>query len=775
MLDHLSRLFPAPRVVMRQEGNCPAGVIVVAEIPAAWQGPLATEMAGLHAGNNEHQAGTRTRLLIIEGTPSGSPSEQAYDLTITSGDITLVAHDIAGARYGLRTLSRLLSGPSLPCCTIHDWPEVIHRGVQFDLGRVIERPDTIKRLLPLYASMNYNVIQLYFENAFIFPSHPKLARKFAWTLEQAWEVVEAAREYGMTAIPAIQALGHCNWVGSHPDYAEFDEGYDAGKVTSVLCPSHPGVLDMLQGMITDVAPLATAGIIHLGMDESFAIGRCSRCAPRREQIGEGGIYFEHANRVAAFTRAAGKRPAIWGDMFYYYPDDVAKLDKDILIFDWYYYIFERYPRVELFGFEEMDTQTLWKENGLESWGCPMSICPVSMPFNLPEEAIENSRSWQRYLRDFGSQGIMVTQWELSSTSVDFCPPVEAAIAGLLWGSDEDADTLFGEACAVIYDRPRMADLLSELGEYRLHGHNALRWLRSPSLTEMIAYDASAEDQRRATRLEHMAQEIAQEAEGARHAEMAAAFVPAARWLSYQYQKRVSLKDAAMLVADKKYSEAKALLFRLEEMAALLAPAWQAQWDRNRYPEDAAPLPTRLQTEVAMYREEMAALETAAAGQPYAGKLEAPIIAVQLVNSHPAIPYVSVAISVDGESFTDCGRGTILQFDSKAARPTSDDVLTYNFPIDAPESARFIKVTASGDGQFHLKNITLHYGKRVWTPRAVQAEGRVENAEAILTGGLAQMGHQDPKALYYELLAEGDSSRIFSVVHGSLTAKMAEVK
>ena len=75
---------------------------------------------------------------------------------------------------------------------------------------------------------------------------------------------------------------------------------------------------------------------------------------------------------------------------------------------------------------------------------------------------------------------------------------------------------------------------------------------------------------------------------------------------------------------------------------------------------------------------------------------------------------------------------------------------------------------------HLKNITLHYGKRVWTPRAVQAEGRVENAEAILTGGLAQMGHPDPKALYYELLAEGDSSRIFSVVHGAITAEMTEV-
>jgi hypothetical protein len=531
---------------------------------------------------------------------------------------------------------------------------------------------------------------------------------------------------------------------------------------------------MLQQMINDVAPLATSGIIHLGMDESFAIGRCPRCAPRREQIGEGGIFFEHANRVAEFTRATGKRPSIWGDMFYYYPEHVAKLDKDILIFDWYYYIFERYPRVELFGFEEMDTQTMWKKHGLDSWGCPMSICPVSMPLNLPEEAIENARSWKRYLADFGSQRVMVTQWELSSTSVDFGPPIEGAIGGMLWGSDGDADTLLGAACTEIYDRPRLADLLSEMGQYRLHGHNALRYLRAPSLTEMIAYDASAEDQRRATRLEHLALEIAQEAEGAHHQEMAAAFVPAARWLAYQYQKRVSVQEAVLLIADARYAEAKALLRKLEELVAPLIPAWQAQWNRNRYPEDAAPLSTRLQAEVEMYREEITALEHAASGQPYTGKLETPVIAVQLINAHPAIPYVSVAISADGETFTDCGRGTILQFDSKAARPTSDDALIYNFPIDALDSAHFIKVTASGDGHFDLKNITLHYGKRLWTVRAVQAEGRVENPEAILSGGLVDMGHPDPKALYYELLAEGDSSRIFSVVHGSLTAEMAEV-
>ena len=200
----------------------------------------------------------------------------------------------------------------------------------------------------------------------------------------------------------------------------------------------------------------------------------------------GGIFVEHANRVAAFTRAAGKRPAIWGDMFYYYPDDVAQLDRDMLIFDWYYYIFPEVPRVELYNFSDFDTRALFARNGLEAWGCPMSLCPVSMPFNLPSEALGNSRSWARYLERTGGEGEMVTQWELSNTSLDLCPAVDGAIAGLLWGDAEtDSMELLRGACGTLYDRPDLAPLLEELGELRLHGRHALAWLRAGSIAEMI--------------------------------------------------------------------------------------------------------------------------------------------------------------------------------------------------------------------------------------------------------------------------------------------------
>ena len=769
-----SNLYPKPRLVEPGEGAYPLGGMLRAEIPDAWRPGLTQDLTAL-AGRLTGVPGGDTSLQVTQADLPFSPSEEAYELTISPDGLALRAASAAGARYGLRTLQRLLPAAELPCCRIADWPALRYRGVQIDLGRVIERPDTVKRFLEMYASLNYNVLQLYLEDAFVFPSHPALGRPFAWTIEQALDVVDEAERFGLAVIPAIQCLGHCAWVGNHPNYAELDENAFEGSACGVLCPTHPRTLEMLEGMIHDVAPLATSGIIHLGMDESFSIGRCPQCAPRKAEIGEGGIFVEHANRVAAFTKAAGKRPAIWGDMFYYYPDDLANLDKDMLIFDWYYYVFERYPRVELYNFAELDSRALWAKYGLESWGCPMSLCPVSMPYNLPSEAIGNARSWARYLRETGGEGEMVTQWELSNTSLDLCPAIEGAMAGFLWGNtDADADDLLRSSCAALYGRPDLAPLLEELGELRMHGRHALAWLRASSLAEMIPLNESdgEDDLRASVRLSQIATDLVLLANEAHNGDTLQTFVVAARWLAYQYSKRFHLRLAPAAVARGDYQQVAGVLASLAEQAQDLADAWQERWDANRYPEDKAPLPAQMRKEADLLAAEAAALIAAAAGEPYPGQLLRPILAVHMVNTHPACPTMIVSSSADGQEFTDRGRACVIEFASHAAQPTSHDELTYTFPLDSLDEARYVRVQAVGDGRFSLRSVTLHRGDRRWGIRSLQSEGRVENADQILTGGLAVLGHPDPQALFQELLAQGDSSRIFSIPHGSITAEMA---
>ncbi|MHB9131710.1 MAG: family 20 glycosylhydrolase [Armatimonadota bacterium] len=766
--DRLSSLFPPPQRISRLDGTYLSDNSLAIDLPPAWEPLLAADLALLA----EVLCG---RVKIVQAKTGLPVPEQAYRLKVKPDGITLTAATAAGARYGLCTLRRLATGEPLLCCEIEDWPTLPYRGIQIDLGRVIERPEVVEQLLPLYASFNYNVLQLYFENAFVFPSHLELARPFAWTLEQAQKVVDAASSYGITVIPAIQALGHCAWVTQHPDYAELDERHDTGEFSGVLCPSHPRTLPMLEGMIRDVAPLATSGIIHLGLDESFAIGVCERCRPQRDTIGEGGIYVAHANKVAALTKAAGKRPAIWGDMFYYYPDDLKDLDKDTLIFDWYYYTFPKTPRVELYNFADIDSMAMWKAHGLEAWGCPSSAWSVTLPYVPPQNVIGNAWSWTRYLKESDQPGIMVTQWEMSPATIDFAPAVEGALAGFQWGSadPEKPDALFAAACESVFGTPKVAPLISEAAQYSLHGHCDLRWLRAPSLADMLTY-APGEDSRRADILEDILEELGALAANTDNADMLSSYLVGISWLMYQYRKRLLLNMAAELVVDGEYAAARAPLEQLCETAAVLAEVSQAQWDRNRYPDDASVTPKRLRTEVEMYETEMWALDAALEGEPYTGVLNKTILAVHITNSHPAVPIFTIATSTDGETFTDRGRGTVLMFDAKAAAPTSDDELLYSFALETPEDARFVKLTTIGDGQFTLRGITLHRGQASWSiGNIANADGRITGAETLPAGGTALLGHPDPKALFQQLLKENDGGQVFSVLHGHVIVEMVE--
>ena len=649
MLDRLSSLFPKPRRIERSRGEYTLSGSLALTLPSAWRAGVTPELTALATAISTLPMG-RTTITVEQGVVADSG--EAYHLLVTPDGISITASSVAGARYGLRTLLKLLDGATVPCCSITDWPTMPYRGIQFDLGRVIERPEVIEKLLPIYASLGYNVIQLYFENAIVFPSHPKLARPFAWTLEQAMRIADTAARYGMGVIPAIQVLGHCNWVGTHADYADLDETRATGA-SGVLCPTQPRTLEVLNEMIHDMAPLATSGIIHLGMDESLCLGRCALCAPLREEIGEGGIFLQHANAVAAMTRDAGKRPAIWGDMFYYYPEMVAQLNKDVLIFDWYYYTFETIPRVELYDHEPFDSAAMYAAHGIASWGCPSSFYTAMMPFCLPEESITNARDWTRYCLEHGNAGVMVTQWELTPVCIDQCLPVEAAIAGFLWGDglQTSASDLFRDACVFLYGVPALAPLLEEIGQVRFHGHGARRWCNAPSLAQMITNQNVPPDLALAKRMDELAGEIATLAATAIHAEMARAFVPAAQWLAYQYRKRALVNQAALLACDGQYARAAVLIDGLRATALELAGAYQAEWNRNRYPADPAMTPKRLCKEAAFFADELDALQMAYGGDAYAGQLTTPVLVVQVVDQFGTMAKISVAISADGKSYT----------------------------------------------------------------------------------------------------------------------------
>jgi hypothetical protein len=339
---------------------------------------------------------------------------------------------------------------------------------------------------------------------------------------------------------------------------------------------------------------------------------------------------------------------------------------------------------------------------------------------------------------------------------------------------QEPDDLFAAACEMVFGRPEAAKLISEIGLYRRHGHAARRLMYPSSLPDLLTYSSRPGYLTIADRLEDISDEILELSRGASNAEMLESFASAARWLAYQHRKLALVDESARLLDAGCPTDAASNVARLQQDAETLAADWQRMWNRNRYTDDPSATPQALKAEAALFSVELDALTAAAEGGPYEGSLNTPIIVVDIINTNPGGPGLGVETSVDGSQFTTRMMCHIIQFDSRAAKPESHDEVTYAVPVDSVEDIHFIRVTAFGAGSFTLKNIRLHLGNRQWRVRSITSEGLVEDAENILSGGTAKMGHPDPKKLLYQLMASQHTGRVWGIEHGSVTVEMEEV-
>ena len=104
---------------------------------------------------------------------------QGYELTISSQQISVIAHDPAGIFYGVCTLVQIIEqsvadgSGSLPCLHISDYPDFPARGVMLDISRdKVPTMETLLALVDMLAGWKINQLQLYTEHTFAYRNHP---------------------------------------------------------------------------------------------------------------------------------------------------------------------------------------------------------------------------------------------------------------------------------------------------------------------------------------------------------------------------------------------------------------------------------------------------------------------------------------------------------------------------------------------------------------------------------------------------------------------------
>jgi hypothetical protein len=608
------------------------------------------------------------------------------------------------------------------------------RAFQWDLARQVERLDFLLKWLPRYADWGYEELYLHLEDAVEFPRLPGVARRDAYSQKEFARLVEAATRVGIRVVPIVNLLGHTQYLIKTPELRDLNElrAPDGSPLErGQVCPLHPRMLEVAEKLLRDIAPFCTAGLVHTGLDESFHIGKCPRCREEIARIGLAAHFAGHVSRLHTLTNQLGLRLALWADMFYYIPEAIAQLPRDVVAFEWYYYPFPRRPRVELFNFAEADLATRFKQHGIAFYGCPMNGAFRWEPLPSFSERLENIKSWWRYAHRTGAAGFLVSSWEPNRLAIELTTAIDAA-AACLWLEPHITEPgkmlargferVFGRAGKSVARAALAADKFPFSGYPRWQIND--RW-------NVLATDSTlltAGGARAAT--------YAREESALRALAKSAAGLPPALGASLQFRHYLAQRDQFVRVAaqavflarrhlaGKRIQLAAKVLAQAGREAAQFEPALKkarraarTMWRRSRDPRQHGPNEEILTRDAQRLRAWRAwlrrALKKPALAQgttPVCGRWQ---LQFAVHNFAPALQKIVVEQQGPDGSWKELHSMFTIEFKAAAAQPRAKIVREISVPVDTTDAR--LRIAVRGLGQVAISGITLTDGVSARSP------------------------------------------------------------
>jgi len=118
-------------------------------------------------------------------------------------------------------------------------------------------------------------------------------------------------------IPLVQTFGHLEFVLKLEEHVELRE---VPKYPQVLCPSNNRSMDVVRMMIDQILSLhPDVTQVHIGSDEVYHLGLCSRCIARMSKLParksdfpKVELFLDHVKTVATYViQKHGKRVMMW--------------------------------------------------------------------------------------------------------------------------------------------------------------------------------------------------------------------------------------------------------------------------------------------------------------------------------------------------------------------------------------------------------------------------------------------------------------------------------
>ncbi len=396
-------LLPQPQIIQYREGTCSLKGPVV--IRCAYQNiaKFAAVAFVQHAGR---ETGTEVRtdrsfVLTVgkaELTAGDSIPKQGYVLSIQSEGIALQGGDEQGLFYGVMTLEQILAetgGVELRCAEITDAPVLEHRGVMLDLSRGrVYTLEFLKDLVVKLAQMKMNVLQLYIEHTFAFPSFPEFWKgSDPITPDEIRELDQWCSAHFVELQPNLQSFGHCRRILTTKRFRHLSES----TLYWTLSPAESETYSLIDTMYGEFLPLFSSNRLNVCSDETYDIGN-GKSAALAAELGKGRLYLSHILRLRSAAAVHGKKIMVFGDVILKYPELISELPDDIIFIDWIYDPKDSYETPKMFG-----------EAGKPFWVCPGTGSWNSL-FPRQEGALKNIAEFTMEGIKNGAQGMLLADW-----------------------------------------------------------------------------------------------------------------------------------------------------------------------------------------------------------------------------------------------------------------------------------------------------------------------------------------------------------------------------
>ncbi len=208
----------------------------------------------------------KTGLIVLKQAKvkSGNPTNEAYHLTVSPGNIVITASGDAGIFYGVETLKQLVrKDKQIPACDITDWPAFDWRGYMIDAGRNFVPMDLIKQQIDMMAKYKLNIFHFHFTEDVAWRLESKLYPQLTdpetmtrnkgefYTERDLKELISYCKERHILLIPEIDMPGHS---AAFKRAMKTDMQSDSG-------------LAIVKNIITEFCSTYDMPYLHIGADE----------------------------------------------------------------------------------------------------------------------------------------------------------------------------------------------------------------------------------------------------------------------------------------------------------------------------------------------------------------------------------------------------------------------------------------------------------------------------------------------------------------------------